>query len=120
MKEEEKKDELKPEPPKPKEEVKELKPEAGTTTASTSTVKVELKPEEKKPEPKKKLVSLQDFNTSKTQEYADAAVSKRNGIECPKCGEELQDVNPLDVFGTNPPTMEISCTRCDYRGRRIA
>lgn len=71
--------------------------------------------------PKKKgLVTLQNFNAERIKLYAEAALSKPNGIECPKCGNELMDVNPNDVFGTDPPTMEVACSTCDYRGKRVA
>ena len=43
-----------------------------------------------------------------------------NGIECPKCGEELWDSNPMCVLTSNPPQKDVHCQACGYRGYRVA
>ncbi len=43
---------------------------------------------------------------------------KKNGIECPKCGEELIDSNPETTLMSYPPQKEIQCLKCDFKGTR--
>jgi len=43
-----------------------------------------------------------------------------NGIECPKCGNELWDSDPMCVLTSIPPQMNVHCPACGYRGYRVA
>lgn len=73
---------------------------------------------------KKKLKSLEDWNTEATIAYTNKVSSKKyemlNGIECPKCGCELMDTNPNIVLSTIPPKKHIHCSNCDYKEYRIS
>ena len=42
-----------------------------------------------------------------------------NGIECPECGTELFDTNPMETLTSNPPQKNIHCAFCKYTGYRI-
>lgn len=42
-----------------------------------------------------------------------------NGIECPKCGKELMDSNPMCVLTSNPPQCNVHCPSCGYTGFRL-
>ena len=44
---------------------------------------------------------------------------QKNGIACPKCGEELWDSNPMVTLTSNPAQKNIHCD-CGYRGYRLA
>lgn len=72
----------------------------------------------------KQLIPLEEYNENKRiANVAKEAIMKapvRNGIECPDCGEELCDTNPTIVLLGNPPSMEVSCTSCYYKGYRLA
>ena len=41
-----------------------------------------------------------------------------NGIECPKCKEELMDSNPMMTLTSNPPKKNVHCPKCEYSGYR--
>jgi len=41
-----------------------------------------------------------------------------NGIECPKCKEELMDSNPMMTLTSNPPQKNVHCPKCEYSGYR--
>lgn len=43
-----------------------------------------------------------------------------NGIACPECGEELYDSRPKLTLMSLPPKKNVSCSKCDYVGYRIA
>ncbi len=36
--------------------------------------------------------------------------------DCPKCGSELYDTNPMVVLTSYPPQKNIHCVECDYVG----
>jgi len=43
-----------------------------------------------------------------------------NGIECPKCGAELQDIHPATITGTWPPQKQVVCSKgCGFKGWRL-
>ena len=44
---------------------------------------------------------------------------RKNGIACPKCGDELWDTNPAMTLTVNPPQKNIHC-ECGFRGHRLA
>ena len=66
-----------------------------------------------KPKPKtaKKLKSLDDHNRE-----AAMKPPAKNGIACPKCGEELLDSNP-GIF-LESGKLDVQCDGCGYRGQR--
>lgn len=67
----------------------------------------------------KVLKTLKEFNEERVLDYEyNIAYPKPNGIECPKCGAELNDLDPT-VLTSNPPKKNIGC-RCGYKGYRIA
>jgi ribosomal protein S27E len=41
-----------------------------------------------------------------------------NGIECPKCGEELYDSTPNTILASYPPQKNVHCHNCGYVGYR--
>lgn len=43
-----------------------------------------------------------------------------NGIACPNCGAELWDSKPMMMLASSPPQKHVHCTKCDYRGYRLA
>ena len=42
---------------------------------------------------------------------------RKNGIACPKCGEELLDSDGR-FLASHPPQRNVHCPKCDYRGYR--
>lgn len=71
----------------------------------------------------KKLKSLDSHNAQASASHSfcyDTPV--KNGIACPKCGQELYDTNPMMTLTSNPPKKNIACKadNCDYSGYRIA
>lgn len=42
-----------------------------------------------------------------------------NGIDCPKCGEELLDSSPMTTLTSCPPQKNVNCSKCDYVGYRV-
>ena len=62
----------------------------------------------------KKLIKLEDFNKT----IIEKRHSTKNGIECPNCGDELDDVNPEIQLLSSPPKTEIKCFACEYTGYR--
>ena len=44
----------------------------------------------------------------------------KNGIACPKCGNELLDSRPMITLTSYPAQKNIHCDKCDYVGYRIA
>lgn len=42
---------------------------------------------------------------------------QNNGIECPECKKELQDVDSLAIM-SNPPKKRIECPNCGFEGFR--
>ena len=50
----------------------------------------------------------------------DEQKSHPNGIECPKCGKELWDSNPMITLTSNPPQKDVHCPACGYVGYRLA
>jgi hypothetical protein len=62
----------------------------------------------------KKLKTLEEHNT----EVLNRVHSTKNGIECPRCGSELDDENPGMVYPCSPPKCDIKCFNCGYTGMR--
>ncbi len=66
------------------------------------------------------MKSLEDFNKKRNNLYVNQGKPYLNGIECPKCGEELWDTNPNVTLTSMPPQKNIGCKNCDYKGYRVA
>ena len=64
------------------------------------------------------LKTLEEFNHEMLKEYYPAEDKNKNGIACPKCGEELYDTDGV-VLLLYPPQKKIHCAKCDYEGRRV-
>lgn len=66
---------------------------------------------------------LEDFNADR-QKYYDLQRKMdkpyRNRIQCPQCGGELWDSNPMMILISNPPERSIYCPNCGYRSYRLA
>lgn len=43
---------------------------------------------------------------------------RKNGEECPECGEELWDTRPFVRLMSDPPQTEVHCENCKYKGYR--
>ena len=69
----------------------------------------------------KKLKSLSEHNGIQwsTQSQIFDNKPKKNGIACPKCGEELWDSNPMVTLTSHPAQKNIHCD-CGYSGYRLA
>jgi len=70
-----------------------------------------------------KLKTLEQYNSeSFKNHFFDFGKPQKNGIACPKCGEELYDTQPNTTLTSNPPQKNIGCLseNCDYVGYRIA
>ena len=66
-----------------------------------------------------KLISLEDFNKSREQNFSIFSYPKPNGIECPKCKAEMMD-STGEMLCTHPPQRAIHCKNCDLIAFRIA
>ena len=62
----------------------------------------------------KKLISLEDYNNN----IFSAIQNRKNGIACPTCGEELEDVDSTMILLSYPAKTTIICSSCGYRGYR--
>lgn len=65
--------------------------------------------------------TLDDFNAKRQKEYdfISRPYPRKNGIECPKCKQELSDADS-SVLTSIPPQKNTVCESCGYRGYRIA
>ena len=72
-----------------------------------------------KMEQNKKLKTLDEHNgiTWSTAQIIDKPV--KNGIACPKCGNELYDSYPMVTLTSYPAQKNIHCN-CGYKGFRLA
>jgi len=44
-----------------------------------------------------------------------------NGLACPNCGAELDDVDPFIILDTGPfPERKVRCRACQWWGSRLA
>jgi len=67
------------------------------------------------------MQSLEDFNRERAKVYDSGNEHHRwNGIACPKCDRECFDSTPNITLTSYPPQKNISCSKCDYTGYRIA
>ena len=66
------------------------------------------------------METLDEFNKRRSAEVIAAnTYPQPNGIACPECGGELQDLYPM-LLQSYPPKRNVGCPKCDYRGYRIA
>ena len=66
------------------------------------------------------MKTLEQFNEDRRNYHYHQLNPCLNGIECPVCGAELWDSDPLITLTSNPPQKNIHCEYCDYEGYRIA
>jgi len=52
--------------------------------------------------------------------FVESSSPRKNGIACPKCGEELWDSNPSIQMRSHPARTHIHCIKkdCNYKGSR--
>jgi predicted RNA-binding Zn-ribbon protein involved in translation (DUF1610 family) len=68
------------------------------------------------------LKNLEQNNKQKYQNWLESlkteipALTQRNGFECPKCFNELIDINSP---GGNPLQVTVKCSKCEYKSFRI-
>ena len=67
-----------------------------------------------------KLISLEEYNNLARKRWNAFQSSYKNGIACPRCGEELYDTNPSIELTSYPPKKDIHCNNCKYTGYRIS
>ena len=68
----------------------------------------------------KKLIALKEFNKQREDDSSlNVLYPQLNGIECPLCKNELQDLDSL-ILCSIPPKRNVGCSKCSYRGYRIA
>jgi hypothetical protein len=69
------------------------------------------------------LVSLDEHNSNAWSTQVNmnmySSEPKRNGIACPKCGNELMDSNPMATLTSHPAQKDVHCSKCEYKGYRI-
>lgn len=68
----------------------------------------------------KELKPLDEYNSDRRILHSYDAGPRRNGIACPRCAAELLDTSPMITLTSDPPQKEIGCSKCGYRGYRIA
>jgi len=68
-----------------------------------------------------KLKSLSESNAevSQIRSTLNSNEPRLNGIECPKCGKELLDSEPMCILTSNPPQKRTHCSNCLYTGYRF-
>lgn len=77
---------------------------------------IKIMEEEKKIEPTTpQLITLEQHEMQRP--ILSQITEARNGIACPKCGEELWD-DLTRVMTSNPPQTPVSCKKCGYSGSR--
>lgn len=68
----------------------------------------------------KKLMPLADWNKQREDLYSMLnTYPKPNGVECPKCKGELNDISNC-ILTYNPPKKNVTCPSCGYTGYRTA
>ena len=69
------------------------------------------------------MKTLDEFNNERMNDFnAMQELNKPhpNGIECPECGKELWDSNPMVTLTSYPAKKNIHCPACGYTGYRLA
>lgn len=69
----------------------------------------------------KKLKSLDEHNAEASASHNFLYMGKpiKNGLACPKCGNELLDSTPNMTLTSMPPKKSVHCDNCEYHGYRI-
>ncbi len=70
----------------------------------------------------KKLKTLEEHNGmawKNQQSFYDLSKPQKNGIGCPKCGEEMWDSNPMITLTSYPAQKNVHCD-CGFVGYRYA
>ncbi len=95
--------------------------EADDAAAEAGSAATSAPPGDAKPA-SDRLKLLSDSNDKRMRHWRDpkSRLPKKNGIACPKCGEELSDRHPGVMQPGNPPRMDIRCESCEWHGRRVA
>lgn len=73
----------------------------------------------RKPKENIELPSLYDYNYRKEVDHAEQRKNIRSGVACPKCGEELYELQAGMVYMTCPPRKPVKCTRCGFEGTKV-
>lgn len=71
---------------------------------------------------KKKLKTLEEHNGmawKNQQSFYDLSKPQKNGIGCPKCGDEMWDSNPMITLTSYPAQKNVHCD-CGFVGYRYA
>lgn len=71
---------------------------------------------------KKKLKSLAEHNAQASafhNSFNYMGNPIKNGLACPKCGNELLDSTPNMTLTSMPPKKSIHCDKCEYKSYRI-
>ena len=66
----------------------------------------------------KKLTTLSEWNSERSKIYNNFGV-KPNGIQCPKCNEELWDGDPRIMVASFPPKKKVFCKGCGHIDYKI-
>ena len=69
------------------------------------------------------MQTLDEFNKRKYDDYAQIkklSEPHTNGIECPRCQDELWDSQPMVTLTSDPPQKNVHCPSCGYSGYRLA
>ncbi len=64
-----------------------------------------------------KLISLEEHDEQIRKAYS-RVPDRRNGIACPACGAQLQDVSDV-VYTSCPAQRAVECPACGYEGMRL-
>lgn len=71
--------------------------------------------------PKEKLKTLEEHNAERWNYQVDMNSNRpqKNGIACPKCGNEMWNSTPMVTLTSFPSQKNVHCD-CGYKGYRIA
>lgn len=72
-----------------------------------------------KPNDRIELPSLYDYNYRKEVDHAEQRKNIRSGVACPKCGEELYELQAGMVYATCPPRKPVRCLKCNFEGTMV-
>ena len=64
---------------------------------------------------------LKEFNDERVKKYSlnvGKNFPKPNGIECPRCNFELNDIESKVMMMSNPPMLMVFCEKCHFKSWR--
>jgi hypothetical protein len=64
------------------------------------------------------LRSLDESNREKLKKYIQENTELKNGLACPKCGNELYDSSPYEVLFAYPSQKKVIC-ECGFQSYRF-